>query len=131
VELELVGGVVLCFFIKLDMGAGSLDHLEINLAPELSRLQHKLGFVLWTPLSFRVCLDSCLRIGLVSLYDPIQRFRFEYNMRGARRLDVRVAAAVVGTTQAEMRVIGSRGRISSHWICQRSIRNIQWLRRIS
>jgi hypothetical protein len=130
VELELEGVVVLSSF-EIDMDARSLDHLEINLAPELSRLQHKVGFVLWTPQSFRVCSDSCLRIGLVSLYDPIRRFRSEYSMRGERRLDVLAVGGMVGTTQAEMRAIGSRGRISSRWICRRSIRNILWLRRIS
>lgn len=129
-EVELKGVVVLSSF-EIDMDAGSLDHLEINLAPELSRLQHKVSFILWTPQSFRVCSDGCLRIDLVILYDPIRRFHFEYSMRGGRKLDVRAVGGMVGTTQAEMRVIGSRGRISSRWICRRSIRNILWLRRIS
>ena len=127
-ELE---AVVVLSSSEIDMDAGSLDHLEINLAPELSRLQHKVSFILWTPQSFRVCSDSCLRIDLVILYDPIRRFHFEYSMRGGRKLDVRAVGGMVGTTQAEMRVIGSRGRISSQWICRRSIRNILWLRRIS
>jgi len=41
VELE---AVVVLSSSEIDMDAGSLDHLEINLAPELRRLQHKSWF---------------------------------------------------------------------------------------
>ena len=126
--LKLVPG----FELREELGPSRNQHRRTELKLTQPGRYVYISSFLWTPHSFHGCSDSFSRIGLVSLYDPILCYQFEYSMGGERKKDIfRVKEMTAGMAERKMRVIGSRGRTCSQWICRRSIRNTLWLRRHS
>lgn len=107
----------------------SLDSTHSNKSREaLCTSTSTKNTIIWTHQLSRSCLDSCLRIGLVA---PIPRCRFEYRMGVVRRPDAFLARGAEPQRRVEVIATGSRERISSHMICQRSTPGIRWLRQMS